>query len=129
VSVRTGGRRLDIFALRVHVLAREEDRFQVRATLQAAGLQAAVATWIGRDEIDDLLVQVERQHDDLTRRLAWETRATPTLRLLWRMDASGHVDGKVEMRDRAEGWSVSVRLKGDQSYLPRIALGLRLLAR
>jgi hypothetical protein len=128
VTVRVG-RRLDVFALRLEVLAREEDRFQVRATLQAAGLQAAVVTWIGREEVDDLLVQIERQHDELARPVAWETRATPTLRVLWRMDASGHVDGKAEMRDRAEGWSVSVRLKGDQSYLPRIALGLRLLAR
>ena len=72
--------------------------------------------------------RASRQYD-LTRRVAWETRATPTLRLLWRIDSSGHVDGKTEMRDRAEGWSVSVRLRGDQSYLPRIALGLRLLAR
>ena len=122
-------RRVDVFALGLQVLSREEDRYQVRATLQGAGLKAAVATWIGRDEADDLLVQVERQHDDLTRRVAWETRATPTIRLQWRMDGSGHVDGKAEMRDRAEGWSVAVRLKGDQSYLPRIALGLRLLAR
>jgi hypothetical protein len=128
VTVRAA-RRLDVFALRLEVLALEDDRFPVRATLQGAGLQATVATWIGRDEADDLLVQVERQHDDLTRRVAWETRATPTIRLQWRMDGSGHVDGKAEMRDRAEGWSVSVRLKGDQSYLPRIALGLRLLSR
>ncbi len=123
------GRSLDIFALRIHSTARDDDRIQVRATLQAAGLQAAVDTWIGRDEIDDLLVQIERQHEDLKRPLAWATRATPTLRVQWRIDASGHVDGKAEMRDRAEGWSVSVRLRGDQSYLPRIAIGLRLLAR
>jgi hypothetical protein len=121
--------RVEIFALTLQLVRREDERLHVRASLQAGGLVVGVGTLLGRDEVHALLDQVERQYGDFKLPVAWETRASPTLRLMWRLDASGHLEGQVEVRDRAEGWAATVRLKGDQSYLPRIALGLRLLLR
>jgi hypothetical protein len=122
-------RRADIFHLGLEILDREGERFLVRAHLRAPGVTAGVGTVLAKDEIEDLLAQVERQYADFQSPVKWETRASPTIRLSWRLDQRGHVAGRIELQDRAEGWVAAVRIRGDQSYLPRVALGLRLLLR
>jgi hypothetical protein len=121
--------KLEVFALAVQVLAREEERFHVRANLQSSGLVAAVLTYLGRDEAGDLLQQIERQYADFQAEVRWSTREAPTMSVAWRLDPLGHLEGEARVQDDSEGWSATVRIRGDQSYLPRVALGLRLLLR
>jgi hypothetical protein len=121
--------RADIFSLGLEILDRERDRYLVRAWLRAPGVTAGVGTVLSKDELEDLLAQVERQYADLQSPVKWEGRASPSIRLSWRLDQRGHVAGRIELQDRAEGWATVVRIRGDQSYLPRVALGLRLLLR
>jgi hypothetical protein len=121
--------RVDVFALTLQVVDREGSRLHVRAMLRGPGLSATVGTVVGRDELRALLEQLERQYADFKVPVRWETRASPSVHLSWRLDPAGHLDGRAEIRDRSEGWAASVRLRGDQSYLPRVALGLRLLVR
>lgn len=121
--------RVEIFGCVLEVLDREGDRFLVRARLKAPGLAGGAGTVVHRQELEDLLDQVERQYADLDGVVSWETGASPTVRVGWRIDKRGHLVGRAELRDRAEGWAATVRIRADQSYLPRVALGLRLLLR
>lgn len=121
--------RAEIFALTVQLIDREADRYLVRAHLRGPGLSAHVGTVITTPEWKDLLGQVERQYADFSTAVRWQNRASPQIRLAWRLDGRGHLEGRVELRDPAEGWIARVEIKGDQSYLPRVALGLRLLLR
>jgi hypothetical protein len=121
--------RAEIFSLALEIVDRVEDRFLVRAHLRAPGVTAGVGTVLSRDEMEALLTQVERQYQDFHAAVKWESRASPSVRVSWRLDHRGHVIGRVELQDRAEGWVAAVRIRGDQSYLPRVALGLRLLVR
>jgi hypothetical protein len=88
-----------------------------------------VGTVLGRDEIEDLVAQVERQYADFGAPVLWQSRASPTVAASWRLDPKGHLEGRAEVRDRAEGWAATSRIRADQSWLPRVALGLRLLLR
>ena len=120
---------VEIFGCSLEILDREGDRFLVRARLRAPGLAAGSGTVVQRAELEDLLAQVERQYADLDGPVSWETEASPTVKVGWRIDGKGHLVGRTELRDRAEGWAATVRIRADQSYLPRVALGLRLLLR
>jgi hypothetical protein len=79
-------------------------------------------------ELGDLLAQIERQYRDFSQRVRWGN-AEGTLSLEWRVDPLGHVDGRLHLASPASGWGADAPIRGDQSYLPQIALGLRLRLR
>ena len=48
--------------------------------------------------------------------------------LRWRLDDKGHLKGRMKLDDIGT-WTFETELEADQSYLPKMALGLRLLLR
>ena len=124
-----GAQELVVFGLTLHVEEMEEDQFRMRAVYRIPALTAGITLYATRDELADLLAQIERQYHAFDKEVAWRVdRAGRVIDLGWGLDSIGHVtEGRVRM---VEGdWALDARLDGDQSYLPSIALGLHLLLR
>jgi hypothetical protein len=100
----------------------------VRAVLRTAGLMASAHLDLSRADLEALLGQLERQYRDFSRGVDWEPEAGG-LHLAWRLDAFGHASGRLRLGSVPSGWTVEAPLKGDQSYLPQAALGLRIQLR
>jgi len=91
-------------------------------TLALHGLVEAAAA-----EIEDLLRQIEQQYGDFSREVAWRT-ADGRIDIGWQLDDRGHLRGRLRLDDPGR-WRFETALEADQSYLPKMALGLRLLLR
>ena len=97
-----------------------------RAVYMGPGLKATMTLTIEDAEIQDLLEQVERQYADFSQPVRWR-QGEGELALQWDMSPIGHASGTVHMK--AYDWTLDAPLRGDQTYLPKMALGLRLLLR
>jgi hypothetical protein len=122
---------LEIFQLEFTLQDVEGEGLRGRALYRTPGLSAGLTLWPEASDLQALLDQIEAQYHDFEKPLDWSMRqGKKRMRLTWGVDALGHIgDGRVALEDEGLAWSVSGRLHGDQSYLPRIAMGLQLLLR
>ena len=105
------------------------ERATVRCDVEHHRLQAASDVALGSREVADLLDQVEQQYTNFGQTVAWvgAERAAGTLHLSWSLNSNGHAQGRYTLSSPT--WRIEGDLDGDQSYLPTLALGLRLLLR
>ncbi len=122
---------LEIFQLEFTLQDVEGEGLRGRALYRTPGLSAGLTLWPTPEDLQALLDQIEAQYHDFEKPLDWTMhQGQKRMRLNWVVDALGHIgDGRVELEDTGLLWSASGRLHGDQSYLPRIAMGLQLLLR
>lgn len=100
----------------------------LRCEVVADRLKAAGPVRMSDADTSSLLQQVEQQYADFTRSVAWSTSEDQDrLEVAWNLNGNGHAEGRYELR--SAGWRIEATLDGDQSYLPKLALGLRLLLR
>lgn len=118
----------EIFALKLYFETPPGPSWRVRTVLRSAGLIGSAHVNLTREEVGDLLGQIERQYGDFSRPVRWQN-AEGSLGLDWNLDPLGHVTGRLRLRSLSSHWSLEAPLKGDQSYLPQLALELRLLLR
>lgn len=126
-----GPQRLEVFQVELLGEVVEGQGVRVRAFLRLPGLTAGLTLWPEEAELKDLLGQIEGQYHDFKQPVRWEVaRDGKRLSLAWTLDALGHVqEGEASLEDGAARWQAAGPLTGDQSYLPRIAMGLQLLLR
>lgn len=126
-----GPQDLEVFNLALHIELHREHDFRARAVFRGPGMTAALTIWPSRDALRNLLEQIERQYHDFSHVVSWRTgSADKSLELGWSLTSLGHVDaGHAALVDRVSRWEAKGTLRGDQSYLPRIAMGLQLLLR
>ena len=122
---------LEIFQLEFTLQDVEGEGLRGRALYRTPGLSAGLTLWPEAADLQALLEQIEAQYHDFEQPLDWTMQqGQKRMRLAWVVDALGHIgEGRVELEDVGLAWSASGRLHGDQSYLPRIAMGLQLLLR
>lgn len=120
--------KVEIFGLGLLIRA-TDDGFHARAEYRHNGLTASVRSLVslGRAHLQDLLDQIERQYSDFAVPVRWGS-ADGAIHVDWQLDPLGHARGRLKLVDN-DAWSLDVALDGDQSYLPKMALGLRLLVR
>ena len=120
--------KVEIFGLGLLIRPTEEG-FHARAEYRHNGLTASVHSLVAlrEGELQDLLEQIERQYNDFAVPVRWRS-AGGAVELAWDLDALGHARGRLRLED-GHAWTLDVALVGDQSYLPKMALGLRLLVR
>ncbi|MDA1193971.1 MAG: hypothetical protein O2894_02195 [Planctomycetota bacterium] len=127
--------RVDIFDLGLLIRRNgsedgEPGAYHARAVFRARGLTASLTTLVdlGAVALTDLLQQIERQYGDFKQGVAWQS-GDGTLDVTWHLDELGHATGRLLLVDPRGEWRLQAPLIGDQSYLPQMALGLRLLLR
>ena len=122
---------LDLFGVRLTTerVDRHESFAAVRCEIESHRLQAVARVAMGPHEATALLEQIERQYADFAQPVAWSTALdSGELEVSWTLNANGHAQGRFALKNRPH-WRVEGELDGDQSYLPKLALGLRLLLR
>jgi hypothetical protein len=121
---------VDLFGLTLQFRGKPEGGYHARGVFRSRGLTATLSSLVpfAAPEIEDLLAQIERQYADFDHPVAWRTR-DGRLELGWALDRLGHAAGRITLRDASGDWVLRAPLVGDQSYLPRMALGLRLVLR
>ncbi|MDF1700514.1 MAG: hypothetical protein P1V36_05080 [Planctomycetota bacterium] len=127
--------KVEIFDLGLLIRRKSEggqlpDAYHARAVFRTRGLTASLTTLVDLTpaEIEDLLQQIETQYGDFRQAVAWRS-ADGLLDLGWQLDELGHAAGRIRLEDPMGEWRLDAPLVGDQSYLPQMALGLRLLLR
>ncbi len=125
-----GPQALEIFGLTLSV-EKLEDGIRMRTMYKQTAVRGGFTIWPTQAQLEELLAQIERQYHDFSEPIDWTLEvAEKRLSLAWTLDALGHVhEGRLRMSDGAAGWALEGRLSGDQSYLPRIAMGLQLILR
>ncbi len=125
-----GPQALEVFGLTLSV-EMLEDGIRMRALYKQTAVRGGFTVWPSQAQLGELLAQIERQYHDFEQPVDWTLDVGDKhLSLAWTLDGLGHVQaGRLRMADAAAGWSLQGRLSGDQSYLPRIAMGLQLLLR
>lgn len=120
--------KVDLFGLQLLVRPTDEG-FHARVVYRAAGLTASLSSLVELDEqaLRTLLDGIGRQYADFGQPVDWHS-PDGSVHVGWTLDALGHARGSVELRDGGR-WSLRATLTGDQSWLPAMALGLRLLLR
>ena len=121
---------VNLFGLTLQFRGKPEGGYHARGVFRSRGLTATLSTLVpfATGEIEDLLGQLERQYVDFEQPVAWRPR-DGRLELTWTLDRLGHAAGRILLRDASGDWVLRAPLVGDQSYLPRMALGLRLVLR
>ncbi len=106
------------------------DGFHARAVFRTRGLTASLTTLVDVSvaEAQDFLEQIETQYADFGAPVDWRT-GDGLIDLQWSLDELGHATGRILLEDPTREWRLEAPLVGDQSYLPQMALGLRLLLR
>ena len=127
--------KVDIFDLSLLIRRNGEggtvpDDYHARAVFRARGLTASLTTLVDiqPSELEDLLHQIEAQYGDFRQQVQWRS-ADGQLDVRWQLDELGHASGRIRLEDPMREWRLDAPLEGDQSYLPQMALGLRLLLR
>ena len=121
---------LDLFGVRLIVesVDAEDPVASVRCEIETHRLQAVTRLEVGVRQAEDRLNQVERQYTDFNHAISWVSNSGPSeLDLTWTLNANGHAQGHFALE--SPHWRAEGALDGDQSYLPKLALGLRLLLR
>ena len=128
VKVRIFG--LGLLVRREHDDGSGTPEFHARAVYEADGISASLTTLVALQgkHLEDLLQQIEAQYGDFRKQVVWGSVDT-LLEVRWQLDELGRATGRVRLEDPARGWRLDASLAGDQSYLPQMALGLRLLLR
>ncbi len=126
-----GPQDLEIFNLALRVEPLGKDGYRARVVYRGPGVSGGLTIWPSEDGLMNLLQQIERQYHDFNHHVAWRTEtADKRLELAWSMNTLGQVErGHVVLVDRVSRWELEGELRGDQSYLPRVAMGLQLLLR
>jgi hypothetical protein len=122
--------RIEILGLGLLVLRRpDSEDFSALATYRGEGIEMRLPEllYLLRTEVENLLGQIEGQYADFGRKVHWGT-VDGLLHLEWAMDERGRLAGRLVL-DAPGRWRFEGVLAGDQSYLPPMALGLRLLLR
>ena len=121
--------KVDILGLGLLVRGTPADGYRARGVYRGRNLELVFGALIDitKAELDDLLAQIERQYGDFSRKVHWLT-ADGMVDLRWRLDDKGHLTGRMRLDDIGS-WTFETELEADQSYLPKMALGLRLLLR
>lgn len=106
------------------------DAFHARAVFRTRGLTASLTTLvdISAAELGELLRQIELQYGDFRAEVAWRS-GDGQIDVRWKLDELGRAAGRIILEDPMGEWRLDAPLVGDQSYLPQMALGLRLLLR
>ncbi len=104
--------------------------YHARAVLRSRGLRASLTTLVDLDVagLEDLLQQIEAQYGDFKQPVHWRS-GDGQIDIRWQLDELGHATGRIRLDDPMGEWRLDAPLVGDQSYLPQMALGLRLLLR
>ena len=126
-----GPQDLEIFNLALRVEPLGKDGYRARAVYRGPGVSGGITIWPSEDALQNLLQQIERQYHDFEHEVVWNTEtADKRIELSWSMNQLGHVEqGHALLVDRVSRWKLQGALRGDQSYLPRVAMGLQLLLR
>ena len=121
--------KVDLLGLGLLVRGTPADGYRARGVYRGRNLELAFSALIdiSQPELEDLLKQIERQYSDFSRKVHWHT-ADGMVDLRWRLDDKGHLSGRMRLDD-VGAWTFVTELEADQSYLPKMALGLRLLLR
>ena len=121
--------KVDILGLSLVVRGTQADGYRARGVFRGGGAELAFKTLIeiSADEMQLLLGQIEHQYGDFSKEVHWST-ADGMVDLRWQIDELGHLSGRMRLADNAR-WNFETELEADQSYLPKMALGLRLLLR
>ncbi len=115
--------------LTVESVDREGSFVTARCEVEDHHLRAAARVLINAALAESLLQQVERQYTDFGQRVTWSSvEDFGQLDLTWTMNTNGHAQGQFTLQNNPH-WRVEGELDGDQSYLPKVALGLRLMLR
>lgn len=127
--------KVDIFDLSLLIRRNGEpgqvhDDYHARAVFRTRGLTASLTTLVDLavPDLEDLLTQIEAQYGDFRKAVTWRS-ADGQLDVRWQLDELGHATGRIRLEDPMGEWRLEAPLVGDQSYLPQMALGLRLLLR
>ncbi|MDJ0522786.1 MAG: hypothetical protein QNJ90_12025 [Planctomycetota bacterium] len=120
--------KIDILGLNLVVRGTPSEGFRARGVFRGHGAELAFAHLVDIEtrEVEDLLRQIERQYGDFSRKVHWWTE-DGMVDLRWTLDERGHLRGRIRLVDAR--WEFETELQADQSYLPKLALGLRLLLR
>mgnify|MGYP001822013369 CR=1 FL=1 len=121
--------KVDVLGLGLVVRGTPADGYRARGVFRGKRVELAFSTLIdiSHAELDDLLAQIERQYGDFSRKVHWYT-SDGMVDLRWRLDDRGHLTGRMKLDDLGS-WTFETEIEADQSYLPKMALGLRLLLR
>ncbi len=121
--------KVDLLGLGLLIRGTAADGFRARAVYRSGGLELALQVLVefAAAELRDLLDQIERQYGDFSRAVRWRA-AAGRIEIAWQLDERGHLRGRLRLDDRGR-WCFETDLEADQSYLPKMALGLRLLLR
>ncbi len=121
--------KVDILGLGLLVRGTPGDGYRARGVFRGKNIELTFSALVDitADEMSDLLGQIERQYGDFSRKVHWYT-SDGMVDLRWRLDDRGHLTGRMKLDDIGS-WTFETEIEADQSYLPKMALGLRLLLR
>ena len=121
---------LDLFGVRLTVesVDRKLPGAALRCEVDTHRLTAVTRIGLTARQAADLLTQVEHQYNDFGRSVSWASdNGASEIGISWTLNTNGHAQGRFELK--SPYWRVEGELDGDQSYLPKLALGLRLILR
>jgi len=121
--------KVDLLGLTLLIRGTVQDGYRARGVFRGRSVELAFRTLIDlrHAELSDLLRQIESQYSDFSQAVRWST-GDGMVEIGWRLDDRGHLSGNMKLDDLGS-WRFETRLEADQSYLPPMALGLRLLLR
>ena len=124
----SGRPEINLFGLVLRFDVCRDDLVYVSGAYGRGGVHALVTLYLRSEDLQALLEQIERQYQDFGEPVRWKAGVGESyVAYDWRLDQRGHASGRFELCGGR--WTLAGDVDGDQSYLPQIALGLRLMLR